>query len=75
MTSGCQSNIFPSFLIVVVLALTISCYGVGLFKLFTAAWKGRGQHPEALLGPGEPSHCASSQDLDSLAALAEQTLP
>lgn len=50
MTSGCQSNIFPPFLIVVVFTLTVSCYGVGLFKLFTAVWKGRGQHPEALSG-------------------------
>lgn len=38
-------------------------------------WKERGQHPEALSGPGEGSRCASSKDLDSLAALAEQTLP
>lgn len=75
MTSGCQNNIFPCFLIVVVFALTVSCYGVGLFKLFTAVWKGRGQHPEALAGTGYRSRCASSQDLDSLAALAVQTLP
>lgn len=75
MTSGCQSNIFPPFLIVVVFTLTISCYGVGLFKLFTAVYKGRGQHPEAFSGPGEGSRCASSQDLDSLVALAAKTLP
>lgn len=75
MTSGCQSNIFPPFLIVVVFALTVSCYGVGLFKLFTAVQEERGQHPEALSGPGEGSRCASSQDLHSLVALAAQTLP
>jgi len=75
MTSGCQSNISSPLLIVRVFALTVSCYWVGLFKLFTAVWKGRGQHPGALSGTAEGSRCASSQDLDSLAALAAQTLP
>lgn len=42
----------PFCLIVIVFALTVSCYGVGLFKLFTAVWKGRGQYLEALAGTG-----------------------
>lgn len=50
MTWGCQSHIFSPILIVLVFNLTVSCNGVGLFKLFTAVQKGRGQYPEALSG-------------------------
>lgn len=52
MTSGCQSNIAPLFfLIVVVFALTVSCYGAGLFKLLTAVWKGKGTASWGAFGP------------------------
>lgn len=48
--------------------------GVGLFKLLTAVWKGRGQHPEVLAGTGMRSRRASSRDLDSLAALTNANI-
>lgn len=67
----------PIFFILFVVAFAFAASGfeVGLFKRFTAVWEEKGHRPEVLAGIGWGSGGASAQDLDSLAALAEQTFP